>query len=231
MAKKEQRQGRTEAQPQDASPRLGLQLAGGSADTMQAQAQPADFDPLGDWLAPTAGDLAAPQQGTLKRLRDTHHRIARLLAAGYKQVQVSEMTGFSQSRISILMADPTFQSLLDSYRREEQELFYDVQQRMETLGLAASSELLERIAENPDGISNSELREIAKMALDRAGYAPLQRSENKNVNLSLTPEQALEMKRAARAAESGRIIPKGQGEAEADPEAKRSSAGPDEGTD
>ena len=52
------------------------------------------------------------------RLRDPHHRVARLVAFGLRPAQIAEETGYSLARIYTLQADPSFQDLIASKRPE-----------------------------------------------------------------------------------------------------------------
>ena len=58
----------------------------------------------------------------LLRLRDSHHRLAQVLAVGATPGEAGAQTGYSQSRISILLADKSFQDLVEVYRRTSAEL-------------------------------------------------------------------------------------------------------------
>jgi len=122
------------------------------------------------------GDLPAildpPEVGsqtpTVLELRHGHHTIARLLADGTKQVEISAITGYSQSRISILKGDPAFQELIEYYRTQKEAIYLDVHQRLGTLAITAVEELQQRLDEEPHKITNREVKEIAEMALDRS---------------------------------------------------------------
>lgn len=132
----------------------------------------------------TEGQLVTSQTPTLARLRGIHHEIARLLATGLSPAEVSAVTGYSPSRISTLQADPSFKELLTFYSQKESEVFVDVRKRMATLGLDASAELSDRLVEKPESFTNTQLIELTKATLDRAGYNPVAKSLNANVSVS-----------------------------------------------
>lgn len=132
----------------------------------------------------TEGQLVTSQTPTLARLRGIHHEIARLLATGLTPAEVSAVTGYSPSRISTLQADPSFKELLTFYSQKESEVFVDVRKRMATLGLDASAELSDRLVEKPESFTNTQLIELTKATLDRAGYNPVAKSLNANVSVS-----------------------------------------------
>lgn len=146
-------------------------------------------------LATTSIGSKAPG---IKKLREAHHQAARLLANGSRPGEVSAMTGFSLSRLSTLQADPTFAELQAHYAEVANTRFADVQERMVVLGLSASEELLERIIESPDSVTNKELREILQAALDRGGHSPVTRKES--VTAVLTAEDLRAMKEQSKGA-------------------------------
>jgi hypothetical protein len=52
----------------------------------------------------------------VKAFRDTHHRLARLVAAGLRNEEILRITGFSAVRLSTLKQDPAFMELVAQYR-------------------------------------------------------------------------------------------------------------------
>jgi len=119
-------------------------------------------------LARAAG--AGPPR--LKNLRPTHHTLARLLAKGVKQVDVSAITGFSQSRISILKTDPAFQELLAHYETQVEEISVELMQKVKLLAGDALAEIHSRLEERPEEFSNSALLALVTATLDRSGVGP-----------------------------------------------------------
>lgn len=143
------------------------------------------------------GLLAATKVGgtqVLKKIRASHHQAARLLAQGVRAGEVSALTGFCSSRISVLQADPAFEELVRHYASVEESRFADVQERMVTLGLTASEEIIDRLETEPELISSKELVDIVKAALDRGGHAPVTKSESKNLSVVLGAEDLAAMK-------------------------------------
>lgn len=102
------------------------------------------------------------------KLRHTHHLLARLLAEGRKAVEVSAITGYSQSRISILQQDPAFRELIEHYKSQVHEAYLNVHGRLAALGVTCVEELQERLEDNPGQFTPAQLREIAEMAFDRS---------------------------------------------------------------
>lgn len=108
----------------------------------------------------------------VKKLRDTHHRLARLLAAGHKEGHVAALSGYSLSRLSILKNDPSFIELVSYYRLEVNEVHLDAERQLAGLRSDAIDELVERLETSPEKISNKDLLNIATYASDRTGLGP-----------------------------------------------------------
>jgi len=127
---------------------------------------------------------SAPRQ--LARLRDSHHQVARLLARGLQTQEVSRMTGYSISRLSWLQSqDPSFRELVEFYRQDRRDEEMTIESRLLAVGLDAIQTFHERMLDEPDSISPATVLEAAKVLLDRAGYAPITKSVNKNLNLNI----------------------------------------------
>jgi hypothetical protein len=128
-------------------------------------------------------ESAKPPQ--IKRLRDSHHALARALATGSTPQQASLTTGYSLSRISILQNDPSFKELMEYYRKTNDEAFLDLEGRILALGADFLQELRERLDDDPASFDNEEVRENAKLFMDRAGFAPVSRSLNINKSVGI----------------------------------------------
>lgn len=142
-------------------------------------------------------------QGPIQKIRSVHHRLAQLKAQGLKDSEISAMTGWSQSRLCILGSDPTFAGLVQFYLSKSAEAFVEVQTQFLSLGLDAMAELHERIVENPEEVSDKLLLDTAAFAMDRAGFAPVQKSVSATVGGQLSEDELRrvkeELKRGARA--------------------------------
>lgn len=147
-----------------------------------------------DLIAREEGGLPTSEAPTIAKLRGIHHEIAQLLAQGLSETEVSAITSYSLSRISILKRDPSFKDLVAFYQKQKTEQFADVQKRLATLSLDAIGEIQERLAEKPDSISTSQLIELSKVTLDRAGYSPVAKSQN--ISVSMSAEELRELRQA-----------------------------------
>lgn len=126
------------------------------------------------------GITAAP----LKELRQSHHNLARLLAQGLKAVEISSITGFSQSRISILKNDPAFKELVCHYTAQKDSAFADILGQLKSLSADALAELQTRLHDSPQDISANQLMALLELTLDRTGHAVTQKIQTTNVNIS-----------------------------------------------
>lgn len=139
----------------------------------------------------------------VQKIRTSHHELARLLASGVKPVEASAITGYSQSRISILSQDPAFKNLVSFYSEGQKEEFFNAQQRLRQLGLDATDELRERLAENPDQFTNEELRKLSETLFDRSGLGPKSTVE---VQQGLDSSTLLQLKEAIKTREAVNVI-------------------------
>lgn len=126
----------------------------------------------------TEADLAALDQyrgvkpRSLVRIHASHHSLAKCLASGMKQSQAALVTGYSQSRISILQNDQAFQALVAEYKDEAKSIFADMTERMADLSLDAMELLQERLHEAPQDFSVPMLLDVVKAFADRTGHGP-----------------------------------------------------------
>lgn len=123
----------------------------------------------------------------IKKLRDSHHRIARCFAAGMTDLQVSMQTGYSFSRLSILRTDNSFKDLIETYRKAGVEAFAeysDIAMGNMVKGERLIEDSLESVGEREAPLELGELRPVLEIVADRAdrfGYP--RKSTNVNLNL------------------------------------------------
>lgn len=108
---------------------------------------------------------------SILQLRNSHHQLARVLAEGVAHEEASAITGYSSSRISILLDDPMFAELVEYYRENKTAQFIDVQKRLAAFGMSCVDELQERLESDPNKFTRKELKEMAEFALDRSPSA------------------------------------------------------------
>ena len=138
----------------------------------------------------------------LKKLRDAHHGLARLVAEGRTGGEISAITGYSQSRISILQADPAFAELVSHYREHLEELADEVAADGFAKLAALRNDLIEeahdRVLDAPELITFDQLLDGIKTSADRTGLGPSSRSTNLNFNVDLASRRAEGRQRAER---------------------------------
>ena len=128
-----------------------------------------------------------------KKLRDHHHRIARLVAAGLRNFEIAERTGMSISRISMYRKDPAFNELVDKYRpkvdaayEREQDEYYNLATANMRKAETMIAEKLEQAEEDGEFLPTRELIAISRDAANRFGYG--KRNMNLNVNVDFAAQ-------------------------------------------
>ncbi len=142
--------------------------------------------------------LQAPRpQNQLATLRDSHHRIARAVAAGMKNGDVASTCGISIQRVSTLRADPSFIELVAHYRalltEEWKETADPVTEYMRSNALKAEqliSDRLDKAMEEDETIPLSQLVQVTSDRYDRLGYSKVTKSVNLNVDFAANLEAA-----------------------------------------
>lgn len=135
---------------------------------------------------------------TLKAIRNTHHRLAQLLAAGMDETPAGRLCNYSPSRVSVLKTSPAFQELLSYYADKVEQEFVEFAHAAGELSKDFLGELQRRLDETPEAFTPTTLMEAIRTLADRSGNAPVQRSFNVNTNVDLGARLA-----AARARVSG----------------------------
>lgn len=105
--------------------------------------------------------------GTIKTLRHSHHRAAKLLAEGKKPGEISLLTGYAASSVSNMQRDPAFQELMAYYKENVDGVYLDAHARLASLGLDMADELQRRLEDEPQTFTNKQLTESATAFLDR----------------------------------------------------------------
>lgn len=138
--------------------------------------------------------LLTPGIEPVKQLRYSHHRVARLVAEGLRDVQTAALTGYSAGRIASLKADPAFQDLVAHYKSESDDAWKKAQLDFATiaseLSMDALQEIRRRLDETPEQLSTTHLMEVVKTAADRSGNGPQTKNMNVNVNVGMAAEMS-----------------------------------------
>ena len=131
------------------------------------------------------GEEKGVKASAIKRLSDRHHSLARALASGMAPGQAGLTCGYSNSRVSILIDDPTFKELLVFYRQDVHNEYLGLHEQLSGLAKDAAAEIADRLEEDPTSISIGQLLEITKMGADRTGHGPATSQTNINLNVNL----------------------------------------------
>lgn len=152
--------------------------------------------------------LAAPQGARpklLRQLRTSHHFCAKLVAEGRPGAEIQTITGYASSTISNLKRDPAFQELVEHYRKQTEEIYIDVHQRLSSISLDALEVLQERLASDPDSVKSEEALKIAQLGLDRTGFGPTSTTRLSGGVAVLTEDTLARIKDEANARRRGAV--------------------------
>lgn len=139
----------------------------------------------------TAADLALldgpktyPVQ-TLRKISHRHRTLARLLAQGLRPGQAAIICGYEPHTVSILQTDPAFRELVALYTQEVDTAFASTNENMAALTDEALHELRQRLEDEPDGFTHTQLLSIVKEMADRTGNGPATTVNQNHVHLHL----------------------------------------------
>ena len=151
---------------------------------------------------------------TLAAIRDTHHRVARAIAAGLPLTEVALATGYSLSRVNTLRADPAFTDLVAHYRGlVTAEYLRSVDNYMEIATanmLKAETMISDKIDAAIEADEPLPMRDLIALTSDRAdrfGYGKTQRNINLNVDFAAQLESARKRSSRARTIEVAPSVP------------------------
>lgn len=157
-------------------------------------------------------ELRAPRQAhVLTKLRDSHHQIARMFAAGMDVTQVADATGASYWRIRNLRATPAFEQLVAELRgminSKWVEAFDPYTNVLAGNMIRAEMQIADRLAEaedDPDsaGLSIKDLISISRDAASRLGYGTKSTQVNVNADFASLLDKAIARSRAPAAGPS-----------------------------
>lgn len=135
--------------------------------------------------------------GIVQRLRDPHHRVARLFASGLRMDEIVARSGYSHSRVNTLKNDPAFKELVDKYRGKVNEAFereQDTFMQLATQNMVVAERMIaEKLEEHDENGTLPPVREliaISRDAADRFGYGKRQTNLNVNADFAAMLEAA-----------------------------------------
>ena len=111
--------------------------------------------------------------GVIEQHRESHHAVARMIAAGMSPNMIRQRTGRSRRSLTLLLADPSFNELVQHYREVVEEKWNENVDHYLDLGLAnmirAESLIADKL-EADDEVPVMLLDRISQGRADRFGY-------------------------------------------------------------
>lgn len=163
----------------------------------------AKAEQIGNLVAPSTAQRIDP-----KRIREKHHSVARLAAAGLPQTLIAQFSGYTQSYLSTLMASPSMQELIGHYRAQNGAAAEVIGEKLRTVGMMALDKLETKLTS--EEIAVNELVAISKLGLDRSGHGPSQRIDHNHQHTVVAPEEVQRLNDLARRSSNARILPRPQ---------------------
>lgn len=159
----------------------------------------------GRQLTAEDADGGTTEISPLKRIRGSHHALARGIAFGGKtDKEVAIENGFSPNTLSRLKSDPSFIELVNYYRAHADHNAIDLNKQLIDVTAQALNVISDRLDEREDDFTVGQLTEIAKMGADRTGFGPTVKNET-TVNLSIGAKMQRAQERLAEY-EKARVI-------------------------
>lgn len=162
-----------------------------------------------DVQLPTSASIAADPEADgkdLKKLKEKHHSVARLIAGGMTQRMVAAIAGYSESYVSILLDNPSMQELVGFYRTGYQSANEAITERLRRAAGTAVELLEAQMQVEGTATDPNILLGVAKLGYDRSGHGP---SSQQHVITESHVFDHAELRRRdqqARAASASRII-------------------------
>ena len=142
----------------------------------------------------------------VQRMRDPHHRLARLLATGLRPKDAAEQTGYSIARVYVLHSDPSFMDLIAKYSADVHEAYVSGEEERYRLANEVNVKALRTIAEHFDKadeecelIPLNRALAIFSDTADRTGLVKKSTVTNINVDFAKNLERARQVRDAQRA--------------------------------
>lgn len=102
---------------------------------------------------------------SIPQIRHQHHQLAGLIAKGLPNTEISLITGFSPSYISMLKNAPDMRELVDYYQKQAEERTVDALARLRALGIAGVEELQLRLNDSPEKFTAGQLMDLVEIGL------------------------------------------------------------------
>jgi hypothetical protein len=121
----------------------------------------------------------------VKRLSERHKNLARMVAMGRSNAECAAITGYTESRISILKSDPAFKDLVRLYKEETDIEVQSLTEKMVGASHLALDILIDRLEDEPEKFSATQLLSVQNALADRSGHGVSTTSTNLNIHVGL----------------------------------------------
>lgn len=154
-------------------------------------------------------------QASIKRLRASHHKIARLAARGLDNKAIAAYTGYTRERVGQLVNSPAMRELIAVYaekvqEKEDEALDAYIALKTENM-MAAERHIHDHIAELDEAgelLPVKTALAISADGADRTGYGKRETRVNVNVDLAAALERAIKRSGKEIKTVQGRTLPK-----------------------
>jgi hypothetical protein len=131
--------------------------------------------------------MIAEVRGMIGRMRDSHHRIAQMMAMGWTDSQIRRITGITSRRLALYRADPAMQDVVAKYSKEGEEkleefgdFFNELMTSNRVRGELLIADAFEEAMEGERDISLTVIDKIVQGRADRTGYGKTSKVEHKH---------------------------------------------------
>lgn len=178
-------------------------LASRTANAADDDAAAAEVDDILTGLQPS------DEPGSLKKLRERHHSVARLMASGLSQSLVAAMAGYTPSYLSILLNNPAMKELVELYRIQNGAGSQVIGEKLRSIAMQSVEEIESRLRTEAGrkAMSVQDLATVGKLGLDRSGHGPTSTQHVVREDHLLDHARIAELSQRARASSSSLIVP------------------------
>lgn len=162
-----------------------------------------------DIAGTTSSDTKAAAKH-ISEIKPRHREIARLMVLGYRDMHIAAVLGMASTTVSHLRRQPVFVELLRELQAQRDNAVMNLDTHIELAAETGVQILAKRLEDEGDVMPIEHVRKVTQMLLDRSGHAPVTRTENKNLNLTMSKE---ELEKAKALGRQLRVLPQGGGDA------------------
>lgn len=159
----------------------------------------------------TKADIESLRQRSTRpaflKLRDSHHKIARLAATGMRNNEIAEAIGYNYTRVSTIINSPATQELIAKYRLDVHESWRKSNDHVYETILEVEAKAWRKVADDLDDednpVSTLTALKAATEASNRTGHHSKSTKENININFAAQLEAAYTRSRRTRFIDGG----------------------------